>query len=434
MSTIRQALASLPDAPCLIQDPHVATGREILELADSLSSLLQKRSVSSVLSLANDARYLLALLAIVDEHPLHLVLGRDNEALAQAETCISIDAFLDSEGNWKWLSPARGPAAQESGIFLFTSGTTGKPKLVHHHWRSLVEGVANRSLTKNQGARWLLPYQAHSFAALQVILSALLSNGVLVFPTRRDPKAYAQAVTDYAITHISATPTFWRAFLLATPAGQTYPSLAQITSGGEAIDQATLDRIKMAVPQARLSHIYASSEAGTLFSVNDGQAGFPAQWLDQELRGGIRLRIRGGILEVLTPRRMRAYASGQSTPLSDDGWLITGDLVDRRGDRVLFCGRMDQTINVGGLKVSPEEVEEFLLTHIAVREAKVRAIASPLTGQLVGAEVVLDPSADAQSALADLQTYYTAHLPAHKRPRRLVAVPHIAISESGKKA
>jgi len=50
----------------------------------------------------------------------------------------------------------------------------------------------------------------------------------------------------------------------------------QITIGGEAVDQVTLDQLRAAFPGARISQIYASTEAGALFAVRDGRAGFPA--------------------------------------------------------------------------------------------------------------------------------------------------------------
>jgi acyl-coenzyme A synthetase/AMP-(fatty) acid ligase len=108
-------------------------------------------------------------------------------------------------------------------------------------------------------------------------------------------------------------------------------------------------------------------------------------------------------------------------------------LVEQHGDRVVFCGRTDRIVNVGGLKVSPDEIESFLLTHPDVREAQVYSIPSPLMGQLVGARVVLDPESDQVSVLADVRGYCVANLPPHKRPRSIECVAHVAVSESGKK-
>jgi acyl-coenzyme A synthetase/AMP-(fatty) acid ligase len=432
MPSLHQSLATRNDEVCLFHGRQATTGRQIVDLGNSLVSKMRQDRCLVVLSLAHDLRFLLALISIVEVYPLHLVLGRDAEARAQAETCLTLDAILHPDGTWEYCAPRQMHEPGEAGVLLFTSGTTGKPKLVHHSWGALVDGVFNASLEKHRDARWLVTYQPHSFAALQVILSAVLSGGSLVMPERREASAYVKAVAEHAPTHISATPTFWRAFLLAADR-QTFPSIQQISLGGEAVDQSTLNRLKMAFPFARLSHIYASSEAGTVFSVHDGKAGFPLEWLDREIHGGIRLRIRNGMLEILTRRRMRAYTSGQPSPISEDGWLISGDLVEQRGDRIAFCGRADRIVNVGGLKVSPDEIESFLLTHPDVREAQVYPIPSPFMGQLVGVRVVLDPGSDQTSVLADVRRYCAANLAPHKWPRSIECVPHITISESGKK-
>jgi 3-oxoacyl-[acyl-carrier protein] reductase len=107
------------------------------------------------------------------------------------------------------------------------------------------------------------------------------------------------------------------------------------------------------------------------------------------LPGGVMLRILDGVLHVRSPRRMLAYLSGERLPMSADGWLVTGDLVRVEGDRVLFCGRQDHVVNIAGLKVSPVEVESFLLVQPSVAEAQVYAIPNPITGSILGARVVL---------------------------------------------
>jgi acyl-CoA synthetase (AMP-forming)/AMP-acid ligase II len=298
---------------------------------------------------------------------------------------------------------------------------------------ALLGRVRTASLDRNRNARWLLTYETHSFAGLQVVLSAALSGGQLVAPEVRNAAALAAAARAEDVTHISGTPTFWRALLLAVTE-EGLPALRQITIGGEAVDQATLDRLSRAFPNARISHIYASTEAGSLFAVHDARVGFPQEWLDSELPGGVVLRVRDGVLEVRSPRRMVAYASGERVPVTDDGWLVTGDLVRVEADRVIFCGRLDHIVNVAGLKVSPEEVEAFLLSQPVVAEAQVYAVPSPLTGALLAARVVLRPGSDPRTALNELRAVCASDLPRHKIPRRFDLVDSIAVSTSGKKA
>ena len=82
------------------------------------------------------------------------------------------------------------------------------------------------------------------------------------------------------------------------------------------------------------------------------------------------------------------------------------NMVERRGERWYFAGRRNGVINVGGLKVHPEEVEAVLNDHPAVRMSLVRARKNPITGAVVTADVALvDPDAaatpEAQTALRD---------------------------------
>ena len=77
-----------------------------------------------------------------------------------------------------------------------------------------------------------------------------------------------------------------------------------------------------------------------------------------------------------------------------DGFVDTGDMLELRGDRYYFVGRRDGVINVGGLKVHPEEVEAVINRHPQVQDVAGAARKSPITGALVVADVVLtmDPA------------------------------------------
>ncbi|HYD70518.1 AMP-binding protein [Azospirillum sp.] len=310
-------------------------------------------------------------------------------------------------------------------LLLATSGTTGTPKLARHDLTRLT-GRLRRTAPD---ARWLLTFDPAGFAGLQVILTALLSGATLVALPGADAATLAVGAGAHAVTHASGTPSFWRAFLMAAPAPP--PPLASITLGGEAADQATLDRLAAAFPAAKIRHLYASTEAGAAFSVTDGRAGFPAAWLDSGV-DGVSLRIRDGLLDIRSPRGMLDYVGGMSKPLAEDGWLATGDRVTVEGDRVLFAGRADGVINVGGVKVAPEVVETALLAVPGVADALVRASPSPVTGHILTAEVALVPGTDEAAVRAALRAALGL-LPPAFRPRRIDVVTGIDLSASGKK-
>jgi len=326
------------------------------------------------------------------------------------------------------------PATSSSRICLMTSGTTGRPKIVAHTLERLAGSLrAQSSFAALAGARWLLTYQPSTFAGLQVMLTAVYSGGTLILPNARNPAAFLEVAIAHEATHVSGTPTFWRSLLMLARPG-SLPWLRQATLGGEAIDQPTLDRLRSTFPQTRVTHIYASTEAGVVFSVNDGRAGFPAEWLERPVQDAL-LRIREGLLEVRAPRHMSGYLGGATnTPFTEDGWLRTGDRVRIDGDRVHFLGRFDALINVGGAKVDPLLVESFLLALDGVVEARVFGVANPITGFLVGAEVVLSTAEEREVARARILAECQKALPTAQVPRVLRVVDSIQTLESGKKA
>ncbi|CAO3409541.1 AMP-binding protein [Azospirillum largimobile] len=348
---------------------------------------------------------------------------------ADRPSCV-LAALAAAEAAGQGLLLARGGAGSDGwqpgqgfSVTLESSGTTGAPKRLRHEFdrlRGRLRGMAE------EGARWLLTYDPGAFAGLQVMLTAAAAGALLVAAPHGVSggiAGLAEAARRHAVTHVSGTPSFWRAFLMAL--GDADLPLRAVTLGGEAADQPLLDRLAERFPGARLRHIYASTEAGALFAVADGRAGFPAAWLD-DAPDGLALRIVDGVLEVRSPRA--APGTGDA-----DGWLSTGDLVERQGDRVLFAGRLDGLVNVGGVKVSPEAVERRLLAVAGVADAAVAAVPSPITGHLLTATIVPAPGADGETLRAALRAA-TADLPPAARPRALTFADHIPLSAAGKKS
>ena len=330
------------------------------------------------------------------------------------------------------LAEANRAASPSARIHLMTSGTSGVPKIAAHTLESLVSRArATADHPANRSARWLLTYQPTGFAGVQVILTAAVTKGMVVAPIERTPRGFYDAAVRWDVTQISGTPTLWRSFLMA---GKTSSlSLRQITMGGEAADQATLDRVKAAFPSARITHTYASTEAGVVFAVHDGLEGFPTSYLDQTAHG-IQLRIRDGYLEIRTPNRMQAYVSENAQPLRDDGWLSTTDQCEIVGERVFILGRADKTINVGGYKVYPLAIEKLILSQPGVAEARVYGVSNPISGALVAADVVLSPGEDPAAARPRILAACRAQLASFQVPRVLKIVDTIETGASGKKA
>jgi acyl-CoA synthetase (AMP-forming)/AMP-acid ligase II len=222
----------------------------------------------------------------------------------------------------------------------------------------------------------------------------------------------------------------WRKLLMTNDVEQL--GLRQITLGGEIVDLAVLSALAKKFPAARITHVYASTEAGAAFSVTDGQPGFPAAYLE-EAPSGVRLRVIGGRLFVHNDAVAPSYVGSVSGFVDSDGFVDTGDVVENIGDRVLFRGRANGAINVGGNKLFPEEVEKHLLAHPRVAAARVFGKPSPITGQLVVGEIVLvGDKSDAMAVVAELRDSCRAALPRWQVPTSIKVVDEIAANVGGK--
>jgi acyl-coenzyme A synthetase/AMP-(fatty) acid ligase len=335
---------------------------------------------------------------------------------------VGVDALVGADGAVTRLADGQ-PVTAGFAVVLESSGTTGTPKRLRHAFDRLAARIRPG---RGRGSVWLATFDPGGYAGLQVLLTVLRGGGTLVAGNAHDVPALADLAQRHAATHISATPSFWRAFLLTGKA----PPLKALTLGGEAADQPLLDRLAVAFPGATVRHIYASTEAGALFAVADGRAGFPATWLETGVEG-TDLVIRDGVLHVRGPRLATALADGRL--LTDaGGWYATGDRVEMVGDRVLFRGREDGVVNVGGVKVMPDMVEALIQAMPGIADAAVRVRASPITGHLLTAQLVAAPGQDPE-ALRPLVAAALTDLPPAARPRRLEFVTELELSPSGKK-
>lgn len=307
---------------------------------------------------------------------------------------------------------------EETGWVLYTSGTTGQPKPVRHTMASLMRTVSHS--TRSSQLRWGLLYDSTRMAGLQVVLQSLATGATLVAPPAE--AALAERIRDLTsegVTALSGTPTLWRRILQLPTDGL---ELQQVTLGGEIADQAILNALRSRFPAARIAHIFASTETGAAFSVTDGKAGFPIEYLT-DAPHGIRLRVQDGRLLVHSPRVSLADA---------DGFVDTGDAVEVVADRVLFRGRVSGVVNVGGSSVWPERVEDILRNHPEVSDAVVAGKENPLAGNVLVASVVLKPGADPKATKKDLRAWVRERAPGSHVPATIKVVDDLALGSTGK--
>jgi acyl-coenzyme A synthetase/AMP-(fatty) acid ligase len=356
--------------------------------------------------------------------------------LSGVSAAAEADILLESVAAQPEPEPLRRRAGASTEWILLTSGTTGVPKLVVHSFDSLA-GALPRHPPSTKPMVWSTFYDIRRYGGLQIYLRAVLSGSPLVLSSAGEPtREFLARAGAAGVTHISGTPSHWRRALMSGETALISPEYVRLS--GEVADQTVLDSLRAAYPHARIAHAFASTEAGVAFDVNDGLAGFPQNLIGNST-GGIDLKVQDGTLWIRSQRNATRYLGNAQAPIiGADGYVDTGDLVELTNGRFYFRGRKGGVINVGGLKVFPEEVESVLNADPRVRMSLVKARRNPLTGSLVVAEVVLADSASstdtslADKIKSDLLSACRRMLAAHKVPAQLRFVPTLELSGAGK--
>ncbi len=212
-----------------------------------------------------------------------------------------------------------------------------------------------------------------------------------------------------------------------------------IRLSGEIADQTVLDTLQTFYPEANVTHAFASTEAGVAFDVVDGIAGFPASLIGKR-DADVEMKVEDNSLRIRSTRTAIRYLGSPDQALVDnDGFVDTGDMLELRRDRYYFVGRRGGIINVGGLKVHPEEVEAVINCLPSVQMSLVKARKSPITGAIVVADVVVQTELDldgvgptANALKIEILEACRRALAPHKVPAAIRFVPCLEIGASGK--
>ncbi len=434
---LRSAAQTAPTQPAIISPTGSVTYEECVSRSEALARGLHVRSIERFACMVDEVRELVALLCAasasgseacvypdtLDEQSIerlaqrldHSVLVTDHSLALERPRPVILDGLAAHDSSLP-------PRPERTPALILTTGTTGHFKAARHDWARLVE--ATKRADEPPRARWLLAYNVHQFAAIQVVLHVLVNRATLAVPASRRATDIVAAIRDLGITHVSGTPTFWRLLLgaLDPRVAETLP-IQQITLGGEAVPEFLLVRLRGLFPRARISQIYGATEFGTSVSVRDEHSGLPASVLARGDDADVQFRIVDGQLHVRSHIGMDGYWGEKSVTAE---WRPTGDLVEVRDDRIYFVGRAGDTINVGGVKVHPLPVEDRVAAVAGVQLGRAYGRSNPVTGQIVVLDVVPAAGAD-RAALEERIREACASLPPAARPRRIRFVDELDV-------
>lgn len=335
----------------------------------------------------------------------------------------------------------------DAAIWLFSGGTTGRPKAVvqsHGSYVNAAENYAKQTLGyRSDDIAIGVPKLYFGYAMGAVLFFPFAVGGsAVLFADHPTPDALLDRIEHHRPTLLVTVPSMIATLLDHPRAADADLSCVRLaTSAGEALPVTLYERWRQAfgvelydgLGTAEMWHVFITNRPG---SVRPGTLGTAVTGYDVEARdddgaavppGEVgRLWVRGGSRATAYWRNL-----AQTQQVFRGEWVVTGDLISIDDDGfVTYVGRGDDALKVKGKWLQPAEVESCLLTHEQVTECAVVG-ATDADGLVKPVAFVLAPVAD--DNLADeLQRLVLDRLDAYKHPRRVVILDELPRTHLGK--
>ncbi|MCO7191751.1 benzoate-CoA ligase family protein [Pseudonocardia sp. McavD-2-B] len=383
--------------------------------------------------------------AVAGAPDLERVVLTGADPLVAGVTSLTWDALLDGA---EPLPEPHPTWAESQALWLYTSGTTGKPKgAMHRHddIRFVADTYGRQVLGIHRDDVCLSVAKLFFAYGIGNSMFFPLSVGActVLEPSRPDPEHYSRLAEQHGATLFFAVPSFWGPMIAAELPRERFATVRRGASAGEALParmfHGVLDRygfeVLDGIGSTEALHIFISNRPG---EVVPGSSGFPVPGYEVELR-----RPDGSVIDGPGEQGM-LYVAGDSVctgywcrtevnrAVFQGRWMRTGDQYVRGEDGSWTClGRADDVLKVGGIWVSPGEVETRLLEHPGLAEAVVVGIPDDDgLDKPVAFVVPRDPAAAPSEA--ELVAFCREGLASFKRPRAVVTVDELPKTPTGK--
>ena len=300
------------------------------------------------------------------------------------------------------------------GLVLFTSGSSGEPKGALHDLSKLLSKFS----VKRKALLTINFLLFDHWGGLNTLFHILSNGGTVVVLENRNPDYVCELIEKYKVELLPTSPTFLNMLILSR-AYERYSisSLKVISYGAEPMPESLLKHLNKLFPNIKLQQTYGLIELGVMRSQSEDNGSL---WV--KIGGeGYATRVVDGILQIKSDSAMLGYLNAVS-PFTVDGWFITGDSVEVKGDYFKILGRKSEIINVGGEKVFPQEVENIILEIPNILDVMVYAEDNRLTGKIVCAKVKYNGTESKADVIKTIKTYCRAKLESFKVPIKIELV------------
>ncbi|MGN6182393.1 MAG: class I adenylate-forming enzyme family protein [Thermoanaerobaculia bacterium] len=327
--------------------------------------------------------------------------------------------------------------AEQTYCLLYTSGTTGKPKGVMIPKRQLYWNGYNTAINwalRDDDITSIFTPMYHAGGLAAFFIPLICTGGTVVIHKSFDPKIVWETIQRERCTVVLGVPTIWK-ILLDAPEFHTVDlsHVRWFISGGAPLPQFIIDAYQKRGVVFKQG--YGMTEVGVncfTMTVEDsfnkpGSIGRPMLFTEVKLEG---LDGEVGEMWIRGPHVSNGYwnnPEATAAAYAPDGWFRTGDLARRDADGFFYiAGRRKEMFISGGVNVYPAEIEAELVSHPAVSDAAVIAIADETWGE-VGIAFVVTTAEE-----AELSQYLMMRIARYKMPKRFVFIDALPRTPYGK--
>ena len=317
---------------------------------------------------------------------------------------------------------------KNSRITLFSSGTTGKPKMMTQNLSNLFE---SHLVPRNQKKLKILIFLLFDhIGGLNTLISSIKRGMCLAISDSRNPDDIIKFINKAKINILPTTPTFINMILLSEEfASEKFDSVKLITYGTEKMPPGTLKKINKLLPNTRLLQTFGTSETGIVKTISKSSDSLYFKIIDSEFK------VIKNELFLKTKTQINKYEGLKSDSFTKDGWFKTGDIVDMDSDGYIkVISRKNNIINVGGLKVFPNEIEQIIYELDFIIEATIYGKPNAIVGNIVCLKAVVDKGTTFKSAKKQIKSLCKNKLEKYKVPQKITIVSEVKATKRFKKS